>query len=381
MHRDEDGNLVPEQYLYRRRYRKGNGKLVTRFYAVFTDWKGIRRRFALGDKPASTRRKLAGYLKKNDAEVDFDQEKTERQAKGMTFAKWVAQCQKSDDDARRVRLHLEPFFGSKPLSSIDDDAVKDYRKKRASETVIRHGEESTKLVTQTTINKELGTLRKLLRLARKKGYSDKVTGFEMAPEKNRKRILTQDEYTGLLAKCPAWLRRACIMAWETCLSRSDLLALTWEEIDLRDGMIALKEDRAKTGAEQAIPIVTPELKALLAELQAERRRVPNVDGLVLTIDGQPIDELKFEYWFRKARKDAGIKDFTFHDFRHCAITRWAAAGVPTAAAMTAAGHKSVASHKKYQNLQRSHLKAGFLNSKLLTTCEQEKTEKSEKAAS
>jgi integrase len=156
-----------------------------------------------------------------------------------------------------------------------------------------------------------------------------------------------------------------------------LLALTWEEIDMKEEIIALKNDRAKTGAEQAIPILTPALKTLIAELQAKRRRIPNVDGLVLTMDGKPIDELKFEYWFRKARKDAGIKDFTFHDFRHCAITRWAAAGVPTAAAMTAAGHKSVASHKKYQNLQKSHLRAGFLNSNLL----QEKTRENEAAAS
>ena len=105
--------------------------------------------------------------------------------------------------------------------------------------------------------------------------------------------------------------------------------------------------------------------------------MPNVDGLVLTIDGQAIDELKFEYSFRKARKDAGTTDFTFHDLRHCAITRWAVAGVPTAVAMTAAGHRSVASHKKYQNLQKDQLKAGFR--KLLTGRLHEKTEKSKDA--
>jgi integrase len=246
MSRDENGNLVPERYLYRRRYSKSSGKPVTRFYALFTDWQGIRRRFPLGDKLENARRNLAAYLRKNDAEVDFDKEKAERKAKGMTFGKWAAQCQKSDH--AHVRLHLEPFFGSMPLARIDDDAVRDYRKERAAETVIRHKKKSKKLVTQTTINKEVATLRKLLRLARKKGYSDSVTGFEMAPEKNRKRVLSGEEYTKLLAKCPAWLRRACTMAWETALSRSDLLALTWDEIDLKEGIIALKNDRAKTGA-------------------------------------------------------------------------------------------------------------------------------------
>ncbi len=117
-----------------------------------------------------------------------------------------------------------------------------------------------------------------------------------------------------------------------------------------------------------MPIVTPALKALIAELQAERRRLPNVDGLVFTLDGQTIDELKLEYHFRRVRKAAGIKDFTFHDLRHCAITNWSVAGIPTTAAMLAAGHKSVQSHKRYQNLQKFHLKASFQNSILLTSC-------------
>ena len=170
------------------------------------------------------------------------------------------------------------------------------------------------------------------------------------------------------------------MAWETALSRSDLLNLRWDELDLKQEIIELKNGRGKTGAPQAIPILTPELKALITELQAERRRVPNVDGLVLTINGQPIDEFVFEYHFRKARKAAKIQNFTFHDLRHCAISRWGTAGVPTAVAMLAAGHKSVASHKLYQNLSKSDLKAGFQNSNLFTMRSQEKTQQKESAA-
>ena len=39
---------------------------------------------------------------------------------------------------------------------------------------------------------------------------------------------------------------------KTCLSRSDLLALTWDEINLNEGLIELKNARAKTRAEKAI---------------------------------------------------------------------------------------------------------------------------------
>ncbi len=274
--------------------------------------------------------------------------------------------------------HLEKFFGSKTITQISDDDVTAYRSKRAKEKIIKHGAESVKPVSETTINKEVGTLRKFLRVARTKGYADKVTRFEMKPETSRDRVLASEEFSALLEKSPSWLRRAIVMAWETALSRSDLFRLTWSEIDLREGIIELRNGRSKTGKPQAVPIFTPELKALISELQAERRRVPNVDGLVLTMDGQPIDKLKFEYHFRAARKAAKIKNFTFHDLRHCAITRWAADGVPTAAAMLAAGHSSVASHKRYQNLSKTDLKNAF---QLFTTRSREKQENKESAAS
>jgi hypothetical protein len=44
-----------------------------------------------------------------------------------------------------------------------------------------------------------------------------------------------------------------MMAWKSCLSRSDLLALMWDEINLHEGLIELNNNRAKTGAEQASP--------------------------------------------------------------------------------------------------------------------------------
>jgi len=94
-------------------------------------------------------------------------------------------------------------------------------------------------------------------------------------------------------------------------------------------------------------------------LQQERRKVSNAAGLVLTDNGQPIDKLKFEYYFRRAVRLAGIKNFTLHDIRHSVATRLATQNIPTAAAMLVLGHSSVASHKRYQNLSKQDLKAVF----------------------
>jgi integrase len=377
VHFDGEEHVAPQ--LYQRTYFTAELKPRKRYYAVLTDWQHERRRFPLGKDLKAAIRKIFDLDRKNHAEVDFDELKQKHAARGMTFSKFVAQCPQEMRSMASWHLpHLEAFFGRKLLAQIDNNAVVAYRDKRKGETVMRHGEKSIKPLSETTINKEVGTLRKFLRHARTKGFSDKVTEFKMETESARNRVLTAEEYATLQEKSPAWLRRAIVMAWETALSRSDIFDLTWPEIDTARGIIELRDGRNKTEKPQAIPIFTPELVALIAELQAERRRVPNIDDLVFTIDGQPIDELVFEYHFRKARKAAGIKDFTFHDLRHCAITRWAAAGVPTAAAMLAAGHSSVASHKRYQNLSHTDLKAGF---EVFTNRSQGKPRGKKKAAS
>jgi integrase len=149
------------------------------------------------------------------------------------------------------------------------------------------------------------------------------------------------------------------------------------QIDLKQEIIV--RNRKKTDAEQAIPIMTPDLWAVIDELKAERKTVSNAAGLVHTINGQPIPENLFEYWFRRACKDAKLVNFRFHDLRHMAITAWAPAGIPTAAAMAAAGHLSVASHKKYQSLPREELKNAFR--KLSQNCSKEKQQRSDSAAS
>jgi hypothetical protein len=68
------------------------------------------------------------------------------------------------------------------MAKIDDDRVKEYKTRRTTAKIIKHGNPSKKPISQTTINKEVSTLRKFLPLARKKGFIDKVTKFEMAPE-------------------------------------------------------------------------------------------------------------------------------------------------------------------------------------------------------
>ena len=58
-----------------------------------------------------------------------------------------------------------------------------------------------------------------------------------------------------------------------------------------------------------------------------------------------------------------MEDVRFHDFRHCAKTRWADEGIHVDAAMLAAGQKSVQMHQLYVHMQSSNVAKAFGTSK------------------
>lgn len=119
------------------------------------------------------RNKLGELRRKNDAEFDFDKADADRAAKELTFAKFAERCPNTAEDEARIRLRLEPYFGAMTLQEIDDDAVAEYLEKRSGEKIIKHHKESKKIVSQSTINKEVSTFRKFLSSRAKKATSTK----------------------------------------------------------------------------------------------------------------------------------------------------------------------------------------------------------------
>ena len=136
-----------------------------------------------------------------------------------------------------------------------------------------------------------------------------------------------------------------------------MLRLTWDCV--RDGLISVKGGRDKTGAKQRVGI-SPALADVLDELRAEYRKVPNTGKLVFTKEGKRIPKATLRHAFDKAVADAKIEDFQFRDFRHCARTRWAAAGLPYEIAETAIGHKLKGIAGRYVNLTDDQITGSLL---------------------
>jgi integrase len=114
---------------------------------------------------------------------------------------------------------------------------------------------------------------------------------------------------------------------------------------------------------------------VLDELRAEFRRMPNTDRRVFTKGGKPIPQPTLRHAFEKAVEDAKVEEFQFRDFRHCARTRWAAAGLPFEIGETGIGHKLRGISARYINLSDDQIRAAFreMFEKMATALQQEKS--------
>src|SRR5215475_12845163 len=85
------------EHFYKRSYSTAKGEQRLKFYALFTDWKGVRRRFPLGSDEKSAKQGLLILEAENVRRVDFDKEREQRreekerqeqETNRLTLSKW-----------------------------------------------------------------------------------------------------------------------------------------------------------------------------------------------------------------------------------------------------------------------------------------------------
>ena len=153
------------------------------------------------------------------------------------------------------------------------------------------------------------------------------------------RILSPEEFERLLDASPSHLRPILMIAYYMGLRRSEVVNLTWPEVDSQKGFIRLSAERTKTDQARAIPI-HPRVKTALHGLPRGLHT-----NRVFLLDGTPFEEIK--KGFKAACRRAGIQDFTFHDLRHCALNNLRLAGNDYFRIMAVSGHKTTACFKRY----------------------------------
>jgi integrase len=161
-----------------------------------------------------------------------------------------------------------------------------------------------------------------------------------------------------------------VVALETGLSQSDLLALAWPSVNLREGWIRVA--RRKTKRQAIIPISDACREAL-----SECRRKPLVGREVfLTIEGRPYSVATINRYFKKTKKIAGIeRRFRFHDLRHSFGSFLASKGISIQLIQQALGHSTVALTERYArpSVEALHAVRKALDSLREESAEEEKT--------
>lgn len=327
-------------------------KFSGRVYWIDYIVEGQRYRERIGSNKAAAEQRLREVLTAK-AEGRFIRKSPDAQTYFKNLAVWYLELpevkakRSYDRDKRSLKLLL-PFFGNRLLKDIKPGLVEAYRQRRLGEP---SGRTPQTLTAPATVNREIACFKTIFSKAMKNGKAERnpVVGVKLLKENNeRERILSLDEYIRLVTECPAYLKPIVKLAYHAGMRKSEILNLTWEKVDLKEGFIRLKAEDTKTREPRSVPL-SPELVEMLKTMP---RGLPGVK--VFMREGQPIKSIR--EIFDAACKRAGIEDFTFHDFRHTAINNWRLQGHDYFRIMAASGHKTMAVFKRYNRVSEDELK-------------------------
>lgn len=159
--------------------------------------------------------------------------------------------------------------------------------------------------------------------------------------KARDRRLKDGELEKLDRLLTGQLRLYFFLAVETGMRRSELLKLTWPQVDFKKATALLRD--TKNGDSRAIPL-SRKARALFEELKG------NDKTKVFTIT-----ESQLRKQWEKVRAEAGLGDLRIHDLRHEATSRFFEKGLNVIEAASITGHKSLTMLKRYTHLNPTDL--------------------------
>jgi len=168
----------------------------------------------------------------------------------------------------------------------------------------------------------------------------------------RLRYLATEEISLLLSVCQPYLRDIIEFVIHTGLRRGELFCLKWNDIDLRNRLLIVKN--IKNSEDRIIPlndVAFSVLRRVTRQLHNE-----HVFTTPAAKRGGQVNDVKKR--FKTALEKAGIKDFRFHDLRHTFASHLVMAGVDLTTVKELMGHKDIKMTLRYSHLSPDHKKRG-----------------------
>ncbi len=265
-------------------------------------------------------------------------------------------ARRSLDHVQRVVRRLTAFFGGRRAVDIMTADVRAYIAMRQAGVKDEEGNVTEAPAANATIQNELAALKRAFNLALQGEmihHGPYVPGLHV--DNARKGFVGDIEYLTLREALPAPLKLVLDFAYRTAWRKREILELTWDRVDLKDGTAHLHTSKNEKGR---LIVLTAGLLESLRVQQEQTRELEARTGQripwVFHRNGKPIKNMNGAW--RTARKQAGLPQLFIHDLRRSGIRNLIRAGVSEKVAMTISGHKTRAVFDRYDIVSEEDLR-------------------------
>ncbi len=287
-------------------------------------------------------------------------------------------------DAIQVRCAEKPntirFYANKLARLLEFEPVAFARLDKIDEALIEsYVQNRSKQVSPASVNRELATLRRLLRLAQEWREIDRVPRIRLLPgERSREFVLSHAQERTYLEAAPQPLADAAMLMLDSGLRVGELLALPWLDVHFtpvgtaRLGYIHVRGGKSKNARRNLS--LTARVRAVLQSREADSK-----SPYVFTDEKGfgPLSIYTLEDQHSRVRKALKLPECVIHSFRHTFGTRLGEAGADAFTIMRAMGHSSVTVSQKYvhptpEAMERAFERLEALNQKAVASLAESK---------
>jgi integrase len=258
---------------------------------------------------------------------------------------------------RLKRLLEYAPLASAALDTIDEQMIEKLKGQRTRQ-VSRLG----KPLAVASINRELATLRRLLRLAQEWKVIDRLPRIRLfRGEENRVFVLSYKQEDLYLHMAPQPLKDVAMLILDTGMRPGEASTLEWSHVRLqpaagsRFGYLHVPGGKSKNAKRNL------SLTARVAAMLAERRKSHRSDRFVFPGDsGEAFLVSSLDHQHTEFRWLLGMPaEFVIHSLRHTMLTRLGESGADAFTIMRIAGHSSVTVSQRYVHPSPESLETAF----------------------
>jgi integrase len=239
------------------------------------------------------------------------------------------------------RLHiLINRWGKLPVEQVDKTKVLSLR-----DELLKLGRSGD------TVNHYFNTISKLFQMLNDEWgleIGNPVKGIKrMPPSKGRCKRLSNHAEADLLEACLALsysqLASIITIAIETGMRRSEIMGLTWEDIDLKNRKVYLHF--TKNGEDRQVPLTKKAMKIIQGINKDDAKKIFTIS--LEQLRGQFERAKRFAEMQWLDRGSNPFADLRFHDLRHEALSRLSDAGLNVIELSCISGHKTLGMLQRY----------------------------------